>query len=97
MDTDPYDAPGEKDITAHINFTLLRHWAEDSGFTFHSLLSQSSFLIRGGILDMLAQRMENLPEREATGLWLTVKNLIHEEGMGDIFKAMVLEKRQNGE
>lgn len=92
VDTDPYDAPGEKDITAHVNFTLLRHWAEDSGFTFQSLVSQSSFLIRGGILEMLAQKMDKLPEREATGLWLTVKNLVHEEGMGDIFKAMVLEK-----
>jgi SAM-dependent MidA family methyltransferase len=36
--------------------------------------------------------MDKLPEREATGLWLTVKNLIHEEGMGEVFKAMVLEK-----
>jgi SAM-dependent MidA family methyltransferase len=41
---------------------------------------------------MLARTMEQLPEKEATGLWLTVKNLVHEEGMGEIFKAMILEK-----
>ena len=40
--------------------------------------------------------MEKLSEREATGVWLTVKNLIHEEGMGEIFKAMVLEKTTKG-
>jgi len=92
VDTDPYDSPGEKDITAHVNFSLLQHWGEDAGFEFRSLTSQSSFLIKGGILETLAQSMDNLPEREATGLWLTVKNLIHEEGMGEVFKAMVLEK-----
>jgi len=92
VDTDPYDSPGEKDITAHVNFSLLRHFSEDAGFKFRSLTSQSSFLIKGGILEMLARHMEQLPEREATGLWLTVKNLVHEEGMGDIFKAMVMEK-----
>ena len=96
VDTDPYDSPGEKDITAHVNFSLLRDWGEDSGFGFLSFSSQSSFLIKGGILEMLAQTMDKLPEKEATGLWLTVKNLIHEEGMGEVFKVMVLEKQEEG-
>jgi len=94
VDTDPYDAPGEKDITAHVNFSLLQRWSEDAGFEFRSFSSQSSFLIKGGILEMMAQTMDKLPEKEATGLWLTVKNLIHEEGMGEIFKVMVLKKRE---
>ena len=92
VDTDVFDSPGEKDITAHVNFSLLQSWGEDAGFEFKSLASQSSFLIKGGILEMLAQTMEALPEKEATGLWLTVKNLVHEDGMGEIFKVMVLEK-----
>jgi len=92
VDNDPYDSPGEKDITAHVNFSLLRNFAEQAGFKFQSLTSQSSFLIKGGILEMLAQTMEKLPEKEATGLWLTIKNLVHEDGMGDVFKAMVMEK-----
>ena len=92
VDTDPYDSPGEKDITAHVNYSLLRLFAQEAGFEFVSLTSQSSFLIKGGILEMLARTMENLPEMEATGLWLTVKNLVHEEGMGEVFKAMVMEK-----
>ncbi|MGD8352577.1 MAG: SAM-dependent methyltransferase [Pseudomonadota bacterium] len=92
VDTDPYEAPGEKDITAHVNYSLFRHYAEEAGFNFRSLTSQSSFLIKGGILEMLAQKMEKLPEKDATGLWLTVKNLVHEDGMGEVFKAMILEK-----
>jgi len=92
VDTDPFESPGEKDITAHVNFSLLQHWGEDAGFEFRAFTSQSSFLIKNGILEMLAQTMDKLPEREATGLWLTIKNLIHEDGMGEVFKVMVLEK-----
>ena len=92
VDTNPYENPGEKDITAHVNFSFLKDIALETGFTLRSYTTQSSFLIKGGILELLAKQMEQLPENEATGLWLTVKNLIHEEGMGEIFKAMVLEK-----
>jgi SAM-dependent MidA family methyltransferase len=94
VDTDPYDSPGEKDITAHVNFSLLKSLGEEADLEFRSLTSQSSFLIKGGILEMLAERMDKLPEKEATGLWLTVKNLIHEDGMGEVFKAMVMEKKR---
>jgi SAM-dependent MidA family methyltransferase len=93
VDTNPYENPGKKDITAHVNFSLIQSWALKADLKVQSFTSQSSFLIKSGILDLLAQQMDQLPEREATGLWLTVKNLIHEEGMGEIFKAMVLEKK----
>jgi SAM-dependent MidA family methyltransferase len=96
VDTDPFEDPGEKDITAHVNFSILQDLASNSGFELRSFTSQASFLIKNGILELLAKRMDELPEREATGVWLTVKNLIHEEGMGEIFKAMVLEKITNG-
>lgn len=92
VDSNPFESPGEKDITAHVNFSTLRNLAEDAGYEFRSFTSQSSFLIKNGILEAMAQAMEELPEKEGTGLWLTVKNLVHEEGMGEIFKAMILEK-----
>jgi SAM-dependent MidA family methyltransferase len=94
VDTEPYENPGEKDITAHVNFSLLKGLALEAGFSLRSYTSQASFLIKSGILEMLAKQMETLPEREATGLWLTVKNLVHDEGMGEIFKVMVLEKEE---
>ena len=92
VDTNPYENPGEKDITAHVNFSFLKDIALETGFTLRSYTTQSSFLIKGGILELLAKQMEQLPENEATGLWLTVKNLIHEEGLGEIFKALVLDR-----
>ncbi len=94
VDTDPYQDPGEKDITAHLNFTLIEDWAIELGFTLDMFTSQSSYLIRGGILDLLAERMEGREgDPEAMREWLTIKNLIHDEGgMGDVFKVMVLTK-----
>jgi SAM-dependent MidA family methyltransferase len=93
VDTDPYMAPGEKDITASVNFTVLEKLSREVGFVPGKLLTQASFLIRAGILELLEEEMARLEEKEATAMWLTVKNLVHdEEGMGEIFKAMVLRK-----
>lgn len=93
VDTDPFEAPGQKDITAHVNFSFLKEAALSKGFSLRSYTSQSSFLIKGGILELIAERMNRLGEKEGMKLWLTVKNLVHEEGMGEIFKALVLERR----
>ena len=67
--------------------------SREVGFVPGKLLTQASFLIRAGILELLEEEMARLEEKEATAMWLTVKNLVHdEEGMGEIFKAMVLRK-----
>jgi SAM-dependent MidA family methyltransferase len=99
VDTNPYQDPGEKDITAHLNFSLIEDWAVELGFTLDTFTSQSSYLIRAGILDLLAERMEGREgEPEVMKEWLTIKNLIHDEGgMGEIFKVMVLNKNKESE
>jgi len=91
---DPLSNPGQMDITAHVNFTLLREWAMEAGFTVNNYTTQSSFLIRSGILDLLAKQLEGREgDLDATKEWLTVKNLLHDEsGMGEVFKVMVLKK-----
>jgi SAM-dependent MidA family methyltransferase len=93
VDTEPLETPGEKDITANVNFTVLEELARKVGLIPDKLRTQASFLIRGGILELLEQDMAELEEKEATSMWLTVKNLVHdEEGMGEIFKAAVFRK-----
>jgi len=92
VDTVPYEKPGLKDITAHVNFSFLKDSALSAGFGLGTYTTQSSFLIRNGILDLIGERMERVGEEEGVKLWLSVKNLVHDEGMGEIFKAMVLEK-----
>lgn len=94
VDGDPYTCPGEKDITAHVNFSLLEKWAVEEGFTRESFTTQSSFLTRAGMLELLVERMEGREDDAgAVQEWLTVKNLIQDEGgMGETFKVMVLVK-----
>ena len=94
VDRTPLSFPGEKDITANVNFDLLQWWAEDLGFSSEPLRTQSSFLIRAGILDLLMEIIEDDHQNgEPSPDWLQVKNLIHDEsGFGEIFKVQVLVK-----
>ncbi len=49
----PYNAVGELDLTAHLDFTLIREAAERSGLTTIGLTTQSDFLANAGLGDML--------------------------------------------
>jgi SAM-dependent MidA family methyltransferase len=93
VDRDPYSLPGEKDITANVNFSLMERYAAEAGFKVERLRTQSSFLVRSGILELLAELVEGDEEGAVSSDWLQVKNLIHDEaGMGEVFKVMVLIK-----
>src|SRR5207245_10434990 len=41
VSANPYEAPGEQDITAHVNFTALAAAAEQNGMQVQALLTQS--------------------------------------------------------
>ncbi len=86
-DNDPLDAPGEKDITAHVNFSALSSAAEARGWTPIGYADQCHFLT--GILESMLERTGNpspLSVRERTG-FLT---LMHPEMMGTQFKFLAL-------
>jgi len=86
-DDDPLDSPGEKDITAHVNFTALSATAEALGWTPIGYADQCHFLT--GILESMLQRTGNpspLSVRERSG-FLT---LMHPEMMGTQFKFLAL-------
>jgi SAM-dependent MidA family methyltransferase len=40
----PLEDPGEQDITAHVNFSMIREAGENSGLRTHALLTQAQFL-----------------------------------------------------
>ncbi len=43
--SNPYEAPGEQDITADVNFTALAAAAEKPGMQTQKLVTQSQFLL----------------------------------------------------
>jgi len=87
----PYEAPGEQDITAHVNFTALRARAEERGLDPLALLTQSQFLIGIGEETEFADAFQEcrLPQERAK-VALQLKHLISPSGMGETFQVLLL-------
>jgi SAM-dependent MidA family methyltransferase len=87
----PYEAPGEQDITAHVNFTALRARGVERGLEPLALLTQSQFLIGIGEETQFADAFQEckLPQ-EHTKVALQLKHLISPSGMGETFQALLM-------
>jgi SAM-dependent MidA family methyltransferase len=81
-DPDPLSDVGEKDITAHVNFTGVALAAQEAGMNVLGYTSQAHFLINSGLLEPLAEA--TLPERALA------QKLITEHEMGELFKVIAL-------
>ena len=79
-DPDPLTLVGEKDITAHVNFTGIALAGQDAGLSVLGYTSQANFLINCGLVDRMAHA--NLAERS-----MALK-LINEHEMGELFKVI---------
>jgi SAM-dependent MidA family methyltransferase len=89
----PYEAPGEQDLTAHVNFTALAAAAEENGLQAQPLLTQSQFLIGIGESNQFADAFEDcrLPQERAK-VALQLKHLVTPAGMGESFHVLVATK-----
>ena len=87
---DPYQAPGEQDLTAHVNFTALVAAAAQAGLQVESLLTQSQFLMRIGEANQFADAFEDcrLPQERAK-VALQLKHLVTPAGMGENFRVLL--------
>jgi SAM-dependent MidA family methyltransferase len=79
-DADPLVQVGEKDITAHVDFTGIALAGQDAGWQVLGYTSQAHFLINCGLLEGMADAP--LPER------VMLQKLIHEHEMGELFKVI---------
>src|SRR6516165_4962816 len=59
--TDPLSAPGQADVTAHVDFQALVHAAEDLGARVHGPVTQGEFLTRLGIEQRALTLMSKAP------------------------------------
>jgi SAM-dependent MidA family methyltransferase len=93
MSADPYEAPGEQDITAHVNFTALTAAAEAAGMAALGLVTQSQFLLGIGEETQFADAFEGctVPQEHAK-VALQLKHLVTPAGMGETFHVLVLAK-----
>jgi SAM-dependent MidA family methyltransferase len=93
VSANPYEAPGEQDITAHVNFTALAAAAEQTAVYVHPLLTQSQFLMGIGEANQFADAFEEcrLPQERAK-IALQLKHLVTPSGMGESFHVLLAAK-----
>ena len=86
-------APGEQDLTAHVNFTALDLWGRRAGLQRTGLVSQAQFLLALGRGNEFADLYD--PGQSEAGrirARLLLKNLIFPEGMGETFQVFIQHK-----
>lgn len=90
VSANPYEAPGEQDITADVNFTALAAVAEQQGMRAQKLTTQSQFLMGIGEANEFADAFEEcrLPQERAK-VALQLKHLVTPAGMGESFHVLV--------
>jgi SAM-dependent MidA family methyltransferase len=89
----PYEAPGEQDITADVNFTALAAAAEKCGGRAEKLVTQSQFLMGIGEGNQFADAFEEcrLPQERAK-VALQLKHLVTPAGLGESFQVLIASK-----
>jgi SAM-dependent MidA family methyltransferase len=96
---DPLKAPGQADVTAHVDFQALARAAEAVGARVHGPVTQGDFLKRLGIDTRAAALMQKATPDVATDIAAAQKRLTDtgRGGMGSMFKVLgISEPRLTG-
>jgi SAM-dependent MidA family methyltransferase len=91
-DTFPLLEPGEKDITAHVNFSLLAHAATDAGLDLIGYCNQAQFLVNAGITTLL-EEIDPSDSAQYYPAVSAVQKLLSSDAMGSVFKAMCVSRQ----
>jgi SAM-dependent MidA family methyltransferase len=94
---DWFRAPGEQDLTAHVNFTAIEMAGRRVGLEAVGLVSQSQFLLAlAGANQLKDFEDAEASEAERYRTRLAFQELIHPDGMGETFRVLVQEKGIGG-
>jgi NADH dehydrogenase [ubiquinone] 1 alpha subcomplex assembly factor 7 len=80
---------GDTDLTALVNFTLLKKIAKNNNLN-SSLITQREFLISLGIESRRKSLLENKNDLKKAEINSAINRLIDEEQMGELFKCLIL-------
>jgi SAM-dependent MidA family methyltransferase len=88
--TDPLKAPGQADLTAHVDFHAMARAAEDLGARIHGPVTQGEFLKQLGIENRAAALMSKASHEMSEDIARALKRLIGggRDGMGSMFKVL---------
>lgn len=88
-DSDPLADVGQKDITAHVNFTGVALAAQDAGLDVIGYTSQGRFLLNCGLIELAKDAG---PRENAM-----MQKLLNEHEMGELFKVLALAPKDSGD
>ena len=88
-----FRAPGQQDLTAHVNFTALDRHGARAGLQRTGFASQSNFLLSlARYSDFADLQSPTMNESQQTRARLLFKTLICPEGMGETFQILIQHK-----
>ena len=91
---DPLAAPGQADLTAHVDFTALADAARAAGAEAHGPVGQGAFLDRLGLGARAAALKQRAGPTQAGEIDRAVARLVAPDQMGTLFKALALTPAQ---
>jgi SAM-dependent MidA family methyltransferase len=94
-DSQPLKEPGEKDITAHVDFTALAESALAAGFQIQGYADQHHFLV--GASQRVLRNLERTPDSASQKALRSLQTLLHPESMGTQFHYLALSRGVNPE
>ncbi len=86
---DPFENPGEADLTTLVDFATMRAIAEDCGARWLGTMEQGAWLKALGA-DARARALGQLAPQHAAGIWAAKERLVAPDQMGELFKVMGL-------
>lgn len=89
--SNPLENLGQSDLTAHVNFAQVEQYAIANNFVINGLDTQRELLIALGI-EARAQNLMQQNPTKAQEISNSLKRLIDQSAMGELFKAIIISK-----
>ncbi|WP_420137907.1 class I SAM-dependent methyltransferase [Sphingomonas sp.] len=86
---DPFQEPGTRDLTAHVDFSALARSAREAGGTVWGPAEQGQWLIALGLSNRAAMLARRAPD-QADAIGQAYRRLTHPDAMGELFKVMAV-------
>jgi SAM-dependent MidA family methyltransferase len=86
---DPFERPGEQDLTAHVDFSALARAAREGGLEVLGYATQAQFLVNCGITDVLAEANAENALHYAP-IAAEAQQLLSPAEMGELFKVLAV-------
>ena len=86
---DPFEHPGEADLTSHVDFAPLVRAAEQTGCVVQATV-QGQFLLQMGLLERAGALGANADETQRDAIRAAVERLAGPSAMGELFKVVAL-------